>query len=114
MITVHTDVVGSLLRPPPLLKAREEFAAGSITPAECKAIEDAAVDSAVKLQEDAGLDVVTDGEMRRLSFQSALTDAVEGFGDVPLEAFLWGDWHSEVHGEMSIARPPELGVTTRL
>jgi 5-methyltetrahydropteroyltriglutamate--homocysteine methyltransferase len=90
VITVHTDVVGSLLRPPPLLKAREDYAAGQITSSAFKAIEDAAVDAAVKLQEDAGLDVVTDGEMRRLSFQSALTDSVEGFGDVPLGAFLWG------------------------
>ncbi len=114
MITAHTDVVGSLLRPPELLKARDELAAGQIAPAAFKKIEDRAVDAAVKLQEDAGLDVVTDGEMRRLSFQSALTDAVEGFGDVPLDAFLWGDWHSEVLGEMDIARPPELGVTAKL
>lgn len=114
VIRAHTDVVGSLLRPPELLKARDDLAAGKITPAAFKKIEDRAVDAAVKLQEDAGLDVVTDGEMRRLSFQSALTDAVDGFGDVPLDAFLWGDWHSEVHGEMNIARPPELGVTAKL
>jgi len=114
VITAHTDVVGSLLRPPELLKARDDLAAGEIAPAAFKKIEDRAVDAAVKLQEDAGLDVVTDGEMRRLSFQSALTDAVDGFGDVPLEAFLWGDWHSEVLGEMDIARPPELGVTSKL
>ncbi len=114
VITAHTDVVGSLLRPPELLKARDDLAAGKIAPAAFKKIEDQAVDAAVKLQEDAGLAVVTDGEMRRLSFQSALTDAVDGFGDVPLEAFLWGDWHSEVLGEMDIARPPELGVTSKL
>jgi 5-methyltetrahydropteroyltriglutamate--homocysteine methyltransferase len=114
VITAHTDVVGSLLRPPELLKARDDLAAGQITPADFKKVEDRAVDAAVKLQEDAGLYVVTDGEMRRLSFQSALTDAVDGFGDVPLEAFLWGDWHSEVLGEMDIARPPELGVTAKL
>src|SRR5207245_4219795 len=114
VITAHTDVVGSLLRPPELLKARDDLVAGKIASAAFKKIEDRAVDAAVKLQEDAGLDVVTDGEMRRLSFQSALTDAVDGFGDVPLEAFLWGDWHSEVLGEMDIARPPELGVTSKL
>jgi 5-methyltetrahydropteroyltriglutamate--homocysteine methyltransferase len=114
VITVHTDVVGSLLRPPALLKARDDYAAGILKPAEFKAIEDAAVDAAVKLQEDAGLDVVTDGEMRRLSFQSALTDSVEGFGDVPIEAFLWGEWHSDVLGEMKVARPAELGVSSKL
>jgi 5-methyltetrahydropteroyltriglutamate--homocysteine methyltransferase len=114
MITAHTDVVGSLLRPPELLKAREEFAAGRITPAAFKAVEDAAVDAAVKLQEDAGLDVITDGEMRRLSFQSALTDSVDGFGEVPLEAFLWGEWYSDELGEMEVARPAELGVSAKL
>jgi 5-methyltetrahydropteroyltriglutamate--homocysteine methyltransferase len=114
VITVHTDVVGSLLRPPALLKARDDYAAGILKPAAFKAIEDAAVDAAVKLQEDAGLDVVTDGEMRRLSFQSALTDSVDGFGDVPIEAFLWGEWHSDVLGEMKVARPAELGVSSKL
>ena len=67
MITARTDVVGSLLRPPWLLQAREDVAAGRITQAAFKAIEDRAVDEAVALQEEAGLDVVTDGEMRRLS-----------------------------------------------
>ncbi|TMD00396.1 MAG: cobalamin-independent methionine synthase II family protein [Chloroflexi bacterium] len=114
MIKAHTDVVGSLLRPPDLLQARKDREAGTISPAKFKAIEDAAVDAAVRLQEDAGIDVVTDGEMRRLSFQSALTDAVDGFGDVPLDAFLWGEWHSDVLGEMDIKRPPELGVTAKL
>jgi 5-methyltetrahydropteroyltriglutamate--homocysteine methyltransferase len=114
MITVHTDIVGSLLRPKALLKARDDYAAGSITPAEFKAIEDHAVDDAVRLQEDAGLDVVTDGEMRRLSFQSALTESVDGFGDVPLEAFLWGEWYSDVIGEMKVERPAELGVSSKL
>ena len=81
MITAHTDVVGSLLRPSELLTAREDVAAGRITQAEFKAIEDMAVDEAIALQEEAGLDIVTDGEMRRLSFQSQLPEAVEGFGE---------------------------------
>jgi len=55
--------------------------------AELKQAEDRAVDAAVKLQEGAGIAVVTDGEMRRLSFQSGLPDAVDGFGTVPLEAY---------------------------
>jgi 5-methyltetrahydropteroyltriglutamate--homocysteine methyltransferase len=114
VITAHTDVVGSLLRPADLLQARQDIAAGLISPSEFKAVEDRAVDAAVRLQEDSGIDVVTDGEMRRLSFQSALTDAVDGFGDVPLDAFLWGEWHSDVLGEMNVKRPPELGVSAKL
>src|SRR6476659_2871616 len=104
MVTAHTDVVGSLLRPQALLDARQRFEQGELEPAEFKRIEDAAVDAAVELQEQAGLDVVTDGEMRRLSFQSGLPDAVEGFGEVPLDAYLWGEWHGDEHvGDRPIA-----------
>jgi 5-methyltetrahydropteroyltriglutamate--homocysteine methyltransferase len=115
MITAHTDVVGSLLRPPELLKAQEDIAAGSITPAEFKTIEDQAVDQAIALQEKAGLSVVTDGEMRRLSFQSQLPQAVEGFGEWDIDAFLWGDWHGdEAVGDKNTERPKQLGVTGKL
>jgi 5-methyltetrahydropteroyltriglutamate--homocysteine methyltransferase len=111
MIDAHTDVVGSLLRPPQLLEARRRLEAGQISDAEFKPIEDAAVDAAVSLQESAGIEVVTDGEMRRLSFQSGLPDAVDGFGEVPLEAYLWGEWHGEgAVGDQFTDRPPRLGV----
>lgn len=115
MITAHTDVVGSLLRPPELLQAREDVTAGNITQAEFKAIEDQAVDEAIALQEEAGLDVVTDGEMRRLSFQSQMTAAVEGFGEYNIDAFLWGDWYGvKTVGDISIERPANLGVVSKL
>src|SRR5258707_2651577 len=77
--TIRTDVVGSLLRPPGLKEARQRFDEGQIDAAEFRAIEDAAVESAVRLQESAGLDVVSDGEMRRLNFQDSFGAAVEGF-----------------------------------
>ena len=115
MITARADVVGSLLRPPELLRAREERAAGRLAAAELKAIEDRAVDAAVALQEDAGLEVVTDGEMRRLSFQSQMTAAVDGFGDVGLEVFLWGDWRGDEEvGDLEQERPRNLGVVGKL
>jgi 5-methyltetrahydropteroyltriglutamate--homocysteine methyltransferase len=111
MIQAHTDVVGSLLRPPELIAARERLERGELGVPEFKRIEDAAVDEAVLLQEDAGMDVVTDGEMRRLSFQSGLPDAVDGFGEVPLDAYLWGDWHGDEQvGDRATERPPRLGV----
>jgi len=50
-----------------------------MTQAEFKAVEDAAVRDAIKLQEDAGIDVVTDGEQRRFAFYGHLIDAFEGF-----------------------------------
>jgi 5-methyltetrahydropteroyltriglutamate--homocysteine methyltransferase len=115
MITAHTDVVGSLLRPPELLKAREELAAGRLSQVNFKAVEDRAVNQAVALQEEAGLEVVTDGEQRRLSFQSQLPEAVEGFGEWDLDAFLWGDWFGDKGvGDWSRERPRQLGVTNKL
>jgi 5-methyltetrahydropteroyltriglutamate--homocysteine methyltransferase len=108
--TARTDVVGSLLRPPELLAVRERFERGAASAAALKHAEDRAVDAAVELQEGAGIDVVTDGEMRRLSFQSGLPDAVDGFGDVPLEAYLWGDWHGDEVGDRATERPAGLGV----
>lgn len=115
MISAHADVVGSLLRPPELLEARKALAEGRISAERFKHIEDAAVDSAIELQEWAGLRVVTDGEMRRLSFQSQMTEAVDGFGAWDLDAFLWGDWHGgEGVGDQHIERPRELGVIGKL
>lgn len=113
MITARTDVVGSLLRPPELLEARRRLEYGEIGPPEFKRVEDAAVDMAIRLQDEAGLAVVTDGEMRRLSFQSQLTDAVEGFSDWDLDAFLWGDWRGDEVGDKRIERPP-IAVLSRL
>jgi len=114
MMHAHADVVGSLLRPGWLLAAQEQFRAGQIDHATFKRIEDRAVDAAVALQEAAGLTVLTDGEMRRLSFQSQMAQAVEGFGDWDLDAFLWGDWHGDAEvGDLHKERP-ELAVTGRL
>ena len=115
MITAHSDHVGSLLRPPELLGAREDLAAGRIAPADFKQIEDRAVDAVVSLQEAAGIEVVTDGEMRRLSFQSQMTEAVDGFGRWDLDAFLWGEWHGvEGAEDWRRERPVELGVVGKL
>jgi 5-methyltetrahydropteroyltriglutamate--homocysteine methyltransferase len=75
----RSDVVGSLLRPDYLLSAREQLEAGQLSPAMFKAIEDRAVDESVALQDAAGLDVATDGEMRRYAFYGHLVDALEGF-----------------------------------
>jgi 5-methyltetrahydropteroyltriglutamate--homocysteine methyltransferase len=80
MTTVwRSDVVGSLLRPSWLQAARESFEAGTLGPVEFKQIEDRAVDEAIALQELAGLEAVTDGEMRRYAFYGHLVEALEGF-----------------------------------
>jgi len=76
---IRTDVVGSLLRPAALKEARTRFDDGAIAADALRAIEDEAVREAVRLQESAGLDVLTDGEMRRLNFQDSFGGSVEGY-----------------------------------
>ena len=75
MIDARAEHVGSLLRPPGLLAARDAHAAGRLDDAGLKAAEDAAVREVVAMQERAGMDVVNDGELRRESFQAELTRA---------------------------------------
>jgi 5-methyltetrahydropteroyltriglutamate--homocysteine methyltransferase len=114
VVEARSDVVGSLLRPPRLLEARERFDRGELSAAGLKAVEDGAVDEALRLQEAAGVDVVTDGEMRRLSFQSQLPAAVEGLSAWDLDAFLWGDWHGDEEvGDRRVERPA-LSVVGKL
>jgi 5-methyltetrahydropteroyltriglutamate--homocysteine methyltransferase len=61
----RAEHVGSLLRPPELLKAREERDAGRLPAADLRRLEDDLIRKAVAMQEDLGLQVVTDGEFRR-------------------------------------------------
>src|SRR5882672_9462514 len=75
----RSDVVGSLLRPNYLKQARDRHDSHQISDAEFKRIEDRAVNQAVEMQTRAGLEVITDGELRRYAFWGHLIDAVEGF-----------------------------------
>ena len=74
----RADHVGSLLRPPELLRAREDAAAGRIDTAGLRAVEDEAIRGAVRLQRDAGLQAVTDGEFRRTSWHMDFIYGLEG------------------------------------
>jgi len=112
--TARVEHVGSLLRPAYLLDARAAHASGDIGPAEFKAAEDRAVREVVALQDGLDLPVINDGEMRRDSFQAELTAACDGFAGVSLDAWLWGDWHSDEVGDASISRPQDLAVVAKL
>jgi 5-methyltetrahydropteroyltriglutamate--homocysteine methyltransferase len=74
----RADHVGSLLRPPALLRAREDAAAGRITPDDLRAVEDDAIRDAVRMQQDVGLQAVTDGELRRTSWHMDFIYALDG------------------------------------
>lgn len=71
-------VVGSWPRPPGLLRALKRRQDGEISAAEFEREADAAVLEAVRMQEDAGVDVISDGEQRRDNFYSFLADKLDG------------------------------------
>jgi 5-methyltetrahydropteroyltriglutamate--homocysteine methyltransferase len=98
----RSDVVGSLLRPAYLKTGRESYDAHQLTAAEFKRAEDSAVDEAVALQQRAGIDVITDGEMRRYAFYGHLIDAVEGFDKFGGWAIPFRDEKGE---ELVLSRP---------
>jgi 5-methyltetrahydropteroyltriglutamate--homocysteine methyltransferase len=77
--TIRAEVVGSLLRPPALVQARQQLADGEIGAAEFKSKEDRHVEAAIRLQEDAGIDAITDGEQRRYAFYGHLVESFDGF-----------------------------------
>src|SRR5438094_5798516 len=64
----RADHVGSLLRPPELLRAREDRTQGRISAADLRRVEDQAIRKIVKMQEGVGLRSATDGEFRRASW----------------------------------------------
>ena len=64
----HADQVGSLLRPQKLLDARRQHGVGELTVEELREVEDASILDVVRMQEDVGLQGITDGEFRRTSW----------------------------------------------
>ena len=74
----RADHVGSLLRPPELLQAREDFAAGRIGAGELRQVENGAIRDVVRMQEDVGLQSATDGEFRRTSWHMDFIYQLDG------------------------------------
>jgi 5-methyltetrahydropteroyltriglutamate--homocysteine methyltransferase len=111
MSTYRSDVIGSLLRPAYLKEARKKRDSGELTHVEFKKIEDRAVNEAIDLQLQAGLDVITDGEMRRYAFYGHLVDAVEGYDK-------FGGWaipfHDDEGNEVVIKRPVVVSKLRRV
>ena len=83
----RADVVGSLLRPAYLKDARQGFRDGTVSDTELRAVEDRAVRAAIALQESAGIDVITDGELRRNSWVVTIPLREEGVARAPLAGF---------------------------
>ena len=74
----RADHVGSLLRPSELLHAREQHQKGEISAAALRQVEDRAISAAAKIQEEIGLQGITDGEYRRTIWHADFLRQFEG------------------------------------
>src|SRR5947207_15351995 len=87
----RADHVGSLLRPPQLLQARDDFAAGRIDADALRAVEDEAIRAIVRKQEEIGLQSATDGEFRRASWHMDFIYQLDGItkeaGELPIKFY---------------------------
>ncbi len=103
----RAEHIGSLLRPSALLKARQDFAEGRIDRQHLTQVENEAIRNVVKLQEDVGLKVVTDGEFRRGTYSDAFTSS--GISGVSIELTEdEGYTRSATHGHRMARRIPKV------
>lgn len=107
---IRADVVGSMLRPKYLLDMQERVKSGKATQADLTLAEDQAVKEAVAIQEKAGVDVVTDGEMRRPVFCHNFVKACEGFQwNIPGNTVIWFTMDGK-----KVVDPVTVGVVNRI
>src|SRR3954471_198553 len=103
----RAEHIGSLLRPPELLRAREEHAAAKIDHTQRAERENAAIRDVVRLQEDIGLQVVTDGEFRRGTYSDVFTTS--GISGVAVRLTEDAGWStSTTHGHRMARRIPAV------
>ena len=105
----RADHVGSLLRPKPLLEARERFANGQISKDKLREVENVHIREAVKKQEAVGLKSITDGEFRRTYFH---IDFLERLAGVTVSGGIEVKFTGK-KGTVDFA-PPRLSVTGKL
>ena len=82
----RADHVGSLLRPPEIQAARERFQAGEISREQLREVEDEAIRGVVAMQEEVGLALATDGELRRQSWHMDFIFQLGGVASAPVAA----------------------------
>lgn len=90
-----------------------QYEAGQLAAARLKEIEDRAVDQAIAVQEAAGLDVVSDGELRRHTFIDQLTEAVHGLTPDPAAGHIPVPFHDQT-GEAKTVFSLPVSVTEKL
>jgi 5-methyltetrahydropteroyltriglutamate--homocysteine methyltransferase len=75
----RADQVGSLLRPPELKDAHAAYVQGRLDGDRLRELEDAAIGDVLELQQQVGIDILSDGEFRRGSWAGDFSDAVDGY-----------------------------------
>ena len=113
-VTYRAEVIGSLLRPDYLKQARIRWQAGELTVREFKKVEDRAVDEMIELQEHLGLDVITDGEMRRTHFIAPLTDVITGVKPIPAFTRVWKRPHQPDEKADQVEIPVQYAVVDKI
>ena len=91
----RAEVIGSMLRPQYLKDARKQWESGQLATPAFKRVEDRSVDEAIALQQNCGVDVITDGEMRRTHFIAPLTDVITGVKEIPAFKRVWRKPHEQ-------------------
>src|SRR3954468_12975332 len=92
----RAEHLGSLIRPKKLIDARQQWHDGKLPREALKALEDECIREVVKMQERAGLQVITDGEFRKWGWRDLLIDASDGFSKERNESdFTFTDFSGE-------------------
>src|SRR5262245_59571334 len=103
----RAEHIGSLVRPTALVEARKAFEAGRIDAAALRKAVDEAIRGVVKLQEEVGLKVVTDGEFRRGTYSDSFTTG--GIRGVSVRLTEQEGWKkSDSHGHRMARRIPAV------
>lgn len=109
----RADHVGSLLRPAALKQARSQHAAGQISAAELKTIEDTEIKKIIAKQEEVGLRSVTDGELRRAYWHFDFLAGLDGVAMVEAQGIKFAGVTSKaeapfVKGKLGSRHHPQI------
>ena len=107
----RADHVGSMIRPDRLVQARIDRAGGKIDAGALRAVEDECIREAIKLQEDVGLQAVTDGEFRRSSW---FRDFLLGFDNVAVAEGKLEIYFKNADGTFTTNKPNSMAVTGKI
>src|SRR6187399_528124 len=107
LLPSRADHVGSFLRPRYLLEAREKFARREIGASELRAVEDQAIAEVIRMQEEVGIEAITDGEFRRTYFHIDFLKQLDGVQSDDPTIVIKADGSEEL-------APPVMRVTSKV